>query len=151
MNTNKNILKGEDNLSSKKVKTSFVITIMAIIGFITKNQTQANSQQKLSSQKNTNQTQALSNNKINYVLTHHAKCRMKCRGIDKEEINQVLAKGKLNKRKSDPKKRPCPVKSLEGYSQRDSQHIRVVAAYCPDTTKIITVIDLKNKYDCYCK
>lgn len=124
---------------------------MAIIGFITKNQNQQSSQNHLDFRKNPKQTQRSGNINNKYILTHHAKCRMKCRGIDKEEINQVLAKGKLNKRKSDPNKLPCPIKSLEGYSQRDNQHIRVVAAYCPNTTKIVTVIDLKNKYDCYCK
>lgn len=124
---------------------------MAIIGFITKNQNQQNSQKQDNFRKDSKHMQRSVGFNSNYILTHHAKCRMKCRGIDKEEIDQVLSKGKINIRKSDPNKRPCPIKSLEGYSKKDNQHIRVVAAYCEDKTKIVTVIDLKNKYDCYCK
>ena len=84
----------------------------------------------------------------NYILTKHAKCRMKCRHIDDQDISEILASGKKNNRKSDPNKKPCPIVSLEGYAKKDSQHIRVVAATCAQKTKIVTVIDLDNKYNC---
>lgn len=83
-------------------------------------------------------------------LTKHARCRMKCRKIDLDEINLALTKGKINHRKSEPHKKPCPVFSREVYSTKDRQKIRVVSADCPHKTTIITVIDLSNEYQCYC-
>ena len=86
----------------------------------------------------------------NYILTKHAKCRMQCRNIDEQDIDDILESGRKNKRKSDPYKKPCPVVALEGYAKKDSQHIRVIAAKCSTKTKIVTVIDLEKKYNCHC-
>ncbi len=83
-------------------------------------------------------------------FTHHAKCRMGCRKIDREEVFDVLKNGQVNARKSDAQSKPCPTQSLEKRS-RDQQLIRVVVANCPQTRKIITVIDLENKYQCNCR
>ena len=86
----------------------------------------------------------------NIVLTKHAECRMKCREIRIEEIQDALKNGRINQRKSNSKAKPCPVKAFEKKSL-DGPKIRVVAAKCQDATKIITVIDLENEYNCYCK
>jgi len=61
-----------------------------------------------------------------------------------------LKNGKVNMRKSDPKDQPCATYSLEGIT-KDNQEVRIVFADCPNQTKVITAIDLGNKYDCYCK
>jgi len=84
------------------------------------------------------------------VLTKHAKCRMQCREIRIEEIQDALQNGRVNQRKSNSNAKPCPIKAFEKKSL-DGPKIRVVAAKCQEVTKIVTVIDLDNSYDCYCK
>lgn len=116
------------------------------MGFLTKNQTGQNN-----SKKNPIQKQKLQSRGANYILTKHAKCRMNCRNIDHKDIKDIFENGKINHRKSEPNKKPCPITALEGYASRDRQHIRVIAATCPEKTKVVTVIDLKNNYNCYCK
>ena len=83
------------------------------------------------------------------IYTKHAKCRMNCRLIDKIEINDVLKSGKINRKKSNSKASPCPVFAKEKRT-KDKQLARVVYASCPGKIKIITVIDLENKYSCHC-
>ncbi len=84
------------------------------------------------------------------VYTKHAKCRMGCRQISKQEVEFVRDQGKVNQRKSNPSSKPCPTQSREARSS-DGQLIRVVFADCPQNLKVITVIDLENKYQCSCK
>ncbi len=81
------------------------------------------------------------------VLTKHAQCRMDCRKIDLEEIKEIITKGQVNPKKSELKKKPCPVLAMEGITSKDKQRIRVVLAACKEETKIITVIDLNQKVD----
>ncbi|MCS6933676.1 MAG: DUF4258 domain-containing protein [Chitinophagales bacterium] len=83
------------------------------------------------------------------TLTRHARCRMDCRNISEEEIRYVLARGKVNARKSDPAKKPCPVYAYEARTP-DRQLVRVVVAQCETEQRVITCIDLENEYDCAC-
>ena len=85
-----------------------------------------------------------------FILTKHAKCRMKCRHIDELEVTEVLSLGKINQRKSDIHKKPCPVYVKESRVKRDKQLIRVVYGQCAKKLKIITVIDLERNYRCHC-
>lgn len=84
-------------------------------------------------------------------LTKHARCRMGCRKIDAYEIQQILDKGSINKRKSGQDDRPdqCPTTALEGIT-RDKTNIRVIVAKCETNAKIVTVIDLDNDFKCTC-
>lgn len=88
-------------------------------------------------------------NKIYY--TKHALCRMNCRTIDKSEIDQAIKKGKINNRKSEPNARPCPKVAYEYRVKPDNQLVRIITANCQKETKIITVIDLENSYNCKCR
>lgn len=81
------------------------------------------------------------------VLTKHAQCRMDCRKIDIEEIKEVISKGRINPKKSDLKKKPCPVIAMEGKTSKGKEKVRVVLAACKEETKVITVIDLNQKLD----
>jgi hypothetical protein len=85
------------------------------------------------------------------TLTKHARCRMGCRKIDAYEIQQILDKGIINKRKSGQNDRPdqCPTTALEGIT-RDKTNIRVIVAKCETNAKIVTVIDLDNDFTCTC-
>jgi len=82
--------------------------------------------------------------------TKHAKCRMDCRHISKEEINFIREKGNINYRKSDLEDQPCPTVAKEGRS-KDGQMLRIVFAECDNETKVVTAIDLENEYTCNCK
>lgn len=84
------------------------------------------------------------------ILTKHAKCRMNCRKISKDEIMEVIDEGKENKRKSNPNDSRCPTIALEDWTE-DGQLVRIIVADCDNVAKLVTVIDLKNDYDCYCK
>jgi hypothetical protein len=86
------------------------------------------------------------------ALTYHARCRMDCREIDAYEIQEVIDQGHINARKSKdapPGKGKCPTTAYEG-TTRDNQFVRVILGTCK-IPKIITVIDLKNDYQCTCK
>jgi len=82
--------------------------------------------------------------------TKHAKCRMDCRYISKEEINFIRKNGNINYRKSDMDDQPCPTIAKEGRS-KDGQMLRIVFAECDTETKVVTAIDLENEYKCNCK
>lgn len=84
------------------------------------------------------------------IYTKHAKCRMDCREISRQEVEFIRKEGKINNYKSDPKDRPCPTIAKEGRTS-DGQMVRIVFAECNRETKVVTAIDLENEYDCYCK
>lgn len=83
------------------------------------------------------------------VYTRHARCRMGCRHITGEEIDEIIASGKINRGKSDLSDKPCPTIALEGYSH-ENQHIRVVVATCGDELRVVTCIDLDKDWPCDC-
>lgn len=84
------------------------------------------------------------------ILTKHAKCRMDCRKISNAEVKEVIEEGKENKRKSNPNDSRCPTIALEDWTE-DGQLVRIIVADCGNVAKLVTVIDLKNDYQCDCK
>jgi hypothetical protein len=84
------------------------------------------------------------------ILTKHAKCRMDCRKISNAEVQEVINEGKENKRKSNPNDPRCPTIALEDWTE-DGQLVRIIVANCDDVAKLVTVIDLKNDYNCVCE
>ncbi|MBX2846125.1 MAG: DUF4258 domain-containing protein [Saprospiraceae bacterium] len=83
------------------------------------------------------------------VYTKHAKCRMDCRYIDKQEVEDILRNGKVNWQKTRKNDQPCPSYALEGKT-KDGQQVRIVFADCNNATKVVTAIDLGNNYNCVC-
>ncbi|HUP14249.1 MAG TPA: DUF4258 domain-containing protein [Niastella sp.] len=84
------------------------------------------------------------------IYTKHARCRMDCRHIDEAEVEEVLAKGRINYRKSEPAGRPDPKYALEG-ATRDGQQVRIIFAPAKRGMVVITVIDLGTEWSCNCK
>lgn len=84
------------------------------------------------------------------IFTKHARCRMDCRHIDEQEVREILEKGRVNLRKSEPTGRPDPKYALEG-STRDGQQVRIVFAPASRGMVVITVIDLDREWACHCK
>lgn len=85
--------------------------------------------------------------KLSY--TKHARCRMDCRQISKEDIDEIMKKGIINFNKSDRFDRPCPTYALQGITS-DGESIRVIFAQCNTETKVVTAYNLKQDFDCYC-
>lgn len=82
--------------------------------------------------------------------SRHARCRMNCRMVTEAEVEDILLNGAINERKSSPDDKPCPTYALEGYSQQDHQHLRIVFAQCDNFTKVVTCIDLDREFECQC-
>ena len=81
--------------------------------------------------------------------TKHAHCRMDCRHIDSSEVQEIMVTGVINYRKSDVDAHPCPTYAVEG-TTHDQQHVRIVFAQCDYKTKVVTVIDLNQEWECHC-
>jgi len=128
-------------LSNRQKSQLFSIILLVVITCITIFQNWKN-------RASFNDFEQNANKKIYY--TKHAKCRMDCRFISKEEINFIREKGNINYRKSDLKDQPCPTIAKEGRS-KDGQMLRIVFAECANETKVVTAIDLENEYTCDCK
>ena len=84
------------------------------------------------------------------VYTRHAHCRMGCRHITSDEVEQIITIGTVNKAQSDPGDKPCPSIALEGHT-REGQHLRIVVATCGDELRIVTCIDLDRDWPCHCE
>lgn len=79
----------------------------------------------------------------------HAKCRMQCRKISQEEVEDMMENGKINYNKSDLQNVRCPRYAVEGVT-RDNQRVRIVFAQCNEKTEVVTVIDLDTDWSCQC-
>lgn len=91
----------------------------------------------------------LDRNTENLRLTKHARCRMECRHIDISEVREIVEKGRINAAKSEPKGKPDPKYAIEGRTH-DGQDVRIVVATSSKGLLVITVIDLKEEWDCAC-
>jgi hypothetical protein len=85
-----------------------------------------------------------------FIYTKHARCRMGCRHIDETEVREILEKGRINYRKSEPAGRPDPKYALEG-TTHDGQKVRIIFAPAKRGMVVITVIDLGTEWSCDCK
>jgi hypothetical protein len=88
-------------------------------------------------------------NPSHIIYTKHALCRMDCRQISKEDIDEVMEKGIINLSKSDRYDRPCPTFALQGRTS-DGENLRVIFAQCKNETKIITCYNLEEEFKCHC-
>jgi hypothetical protein len=81
--------------------------------------------------------------------TQHARCRMQCRHISQNDIDDIMRSGEINYAKSDLEDKPCPTYALQGHTN-DGQHLRVIFAQCETKTKVVTAYDLEKDFECYC-
>ena len=82
-------------------------------------------------------------------FSQHAKCRMECRQITKQEVEEIMKEGKINYKKSDLRNNRCPRYTIEGVTD-DNQRVRIVYAQCNESTTVVTVIDLGKEWSCDC-
>jgi len=88
--------------------------------------------------------------RVSYLqYSNHAKCRMACRYITQEEVEETMRDGDINYKKSDIKNTRCPRYALEDVT-KDNQRVRIVFAQCNNYTEVVTVIDLDTEWTCDC-
>jgi hypothetical protein len=98
---------------------------------------------------NTGEATELNRHAASLDYTKHSLCRMDCRKISEQDVEEILAEGTVNLRRSDPADKPCPTYVLEGYTQ-DKEHLRVVFAQCSNSTRVVTCINLDEEFTCDC-
>ena len=85
------------------------------------------------------------------IFTKHARCRMECRHINEQEIEEVITNGHINEGKSETNATPCPTYALEDETS-DRKSLRIVFAKCQEgEAKVITCIELGKEFDCHCE
>jgi uncharacterized protein DUF4258 len=88
--------------------------------------------------------------RVSYLqYSEHAKCRMACRHITQEEVEETMRDGNINYYKSDLKNARCPRYAVEEVT-KDNQRVRIVFAQCNNYTEVVTVIDLGTEWTCDC-
>ncbi|HEY2722519.1 MAG TPA: DUF4258 domain-containing protein, partial [Chitinophagaceae bacterium] len=93
--------------------------------------------------------EAFNRHPAHLIYTHHALCRMDCRHISREDIDQVMQNGIIFLNKTDLNDRPCPTFALQGFTKED-ENIRVIFAQCTDETKVVTCYNLHKDFECHC-
>lgn len=83
------------------------------------------------------------------IYTTHARCRMDCRKISKEDINEIMKKGVILFNRSRMNDRPCPTFALQGFT-KSNESVRVIFAQCPENTKVVTCYNLREDFECDC-
>jgi hypothetical protein len=81
--------------------------------------------------------------------TKHALCRMDCRHISREDVEEIMEQGVINLNRSNRNARPCPTFALQGET-KDSEHLRIVFAQCEEETRVVTCINLDEDFECHC-
>ncbi len=88
--------------------------------------------------------------RVSYLqYSNHAKCRMQCRHITQEEVEETMRDGNINYNKSDIQNARCPRYAVEDVT-KDNQRVRIVFAQCNNYTEVVTVIDLDTEWTCDC-
>lgn len=83
------------------------------------------------------------------IYSKHARCRMGCRHIDESEVKEIIENGNINyaKIEEDERGKTYPIEGLT----HDKQYVRIVVAPKNNNLVVVTVIDLKNDWQCDCK
>lgn len=82
----------------------------------------------------------------------HAQCRMACRHIDEQEVEDILRNGTINYKKSDIGDQPeCKRRYAVEGTTRDKQRVRIIFAPCKNEVTVVTVIDIGKEWPCDCK
>jgi hypothetical protein len=97
-----------------------------------------------------NSNEPIDRKAANLIYTKHARCRMGCRHITETEIREVLEKGEIDYRKSEPDAKPDPKYALEGYT-KEGQHLRIIFAPSNRGLVVITCIELGIEWKCDCE
>lgn len=126
-----------------------IIAVILIIALLCRNIFSSLRTSDHSSQTSKPKSSEFNRNIEHLIITRHAKCRMQCRDITKEEVKEILHDGVINYNKSDLNSERGATYALEGYSH-EHQHLRIVFAPKSDELVVVTCIDLDNEWQCDC-
>ena len=136
--------------TSKNIGALIAVLLLAVIAFGVKQC--RHSKQSYPERELTTVAGAWRHHKL--IFTKHARCRMECREITEEEVENIVATGTINEAKSKEENEEadghCPTYALEG-NTKDGQHVRIVVGACEKITKVITAIDLGAEHECNCR
>jgi hypothetical protein len=91
----------------------------------------------------------INRNETHLIYTKHARCRMDCRHITETEIKEILQRGEIDYKKSEPNGHPDPKYALEG-NTNEGQHLRIIFAPTQRGLIVITCIELGVEWQCDC-
>ncbi len=141
---------------SLKKASPYILMLLLAVAVIVIKQCKSNTQTNDNSRNERTTTSAdINRNKgfdrrISYLeYSNHAKCRMDCRHITQQEVEEIMKDGKINYNKSDLQNARCPRYALEGIT-KDNQLVRIVFAQCDEKSEVVTVIDLETEWTCHC-
>lgn len=140
-------------MNKKWIPYLVIILLAIVLFFIRKNKQDDTTKPKTTTGKK--DPSAVNRNRgfdrrVSYIeYTEHAKCRMQCRKISQDEVEEIMKEGKINYAKSDVNDLPCPTYALEGITN-DNQRVRIIFAQCDYKTKVVTSIDLNTDWECHC-
>jgi hypothetical protein len=104
--------------------------------------------EKTNSSKGMGNLDVFRDERAEYFFTKHARCRMDCRHITQREVKEIVRKAEVNYAKSELDAPRGPKYALEGYTSKEKQHIRIIAAPKQKHLTIVTVIDLDEEWAC---
>lgn len=140
-------------MNKKWIPYLIIILLAIVLFFIRKNKQDDTTKPKTTTGKKDPSTVNRNrgfDRRISYIeYTEHAKCRMQCRKISQDEVEEIMKEGKINYAKSDVNDLPCPTYALEGIT-KDNQRVRIIFAQCDYKTKVVTSIDLNTDWECHC-
>ncbi len=138
----------------KKAFPYIVLAILAVLVLVLKNCNKT-TPKKRNQTENDNEVvvkeRGLNRNPSHINYSKHARCRMDCRKVTQQEVEDILQNGSINYRKSELQGNDCNKKyAVEGYSKKDNQHLRIIFAPCNNEVTVVTCIDLDVDYECSC-
>ncbi len=140
--------------SSPKVSLAIIVllvlALLTLKGIKSCRQTNENTSPEAPAWKDDNRNSRSSWRYQPLEYTQHARCRMQCRNISENEVNDILRNGKINYKKSNLIDTPCASYALEGKTA-DGQKVRIIFGACQTKTKVITCIDIGVEHACNCK
>jgi hypothetical protein len=93
--------------------------------------------------------EAFDRTRSSLTYSKHALCRMDCRHISKQEVEEIIARGIINFNKSNRRANPCPIFALQGRTS-GGEKIRVIVTQCPSETRVITCYNMEEDFYCDC-
>ncbi len=128
-----------------------VIVVLLLLGLLFLLNTITNADLSDKGKKTEAIAKGLNRNPSRIEYSRHALCRMACRKIDVQEVEQILREGTINYKKSEISNLPeCNRKyAVEGLTM-DKQKVRIIFAPCGKKVTVVTVIDIGKDWPCNC-
>ena len=151
-------------MNMKKILPLLLLIIMAVIAISLKrcNANRSNAKPASSQNRNGSTSQrtypsgnesangrGLDRNPNRLFYTKHARCRMACRHITQQEVEDILINGSINYNKSELDNPRGPKYAVEG-NTADGQKVRIIFAPNTQHISVVTVIDLVEDFACSC-